>query len=394
MKKFTLLILIVFTITVQGQNKLFSGVSEYYDVNRSSWQNYSGVNYEYDSNNNVISETRFEWTAGKWANSIKSLYTYNVNNKITEILFQNWNGTTNSYENVDKDTYTYISGQPTEIVYYEWISLNWVLKDKTVISYNSNNLPSGALSYLWNGTQYVNDSRYTATYNVYQKLTEDLGEKWINSNWGNDYKSLYTYNSNNKLLTSRSASWDVFNSIWVERDRADYELDANGNRTKTTYSGSYGSKFEYNYDISSLMASFANPFKDKSGIDYFGEDYPYVNKLLGYNEFSYNTLTSSYEQSRRTTFNYSNSITLSADELQMNTSTIIVFPNPTKDFLTIQISSNTEIDKIIVSDISGKTVLQQNQNGSQVNVQNLSKGMYLLQVLSGAKNWQSKFVKE
>jgi hypothetical protein len=85
---------------------------------------------------------------------------------------------------------------------------------------------------------------------------------------------------------------------------------------------------------------------------------------------------------------------LSTDELALATNTITVFPNPTTDFLTIQNSSNTQIDKIIVSDISGKTVLQQNQNASQVNVQNLSKGMYLLQVVSGAKNWQSKFVKE
>ncbi len=386
--------LIVFTITSQGQNKLFSAVSEYYDVNSSSWQNSYGVNYEYDSNNNVISEIGLDWTAGKWANSSKTSYTYNVNNKITELVFQIWNGTTNSYENVNKDAYTYISGKPTEIVYYDWSSPNWVIKDKTVISYNANNLPSAALSSLWDGTQWLNDSRYTTTYNANQKLTEDLGEKWINSNWVNDYKSLYTYNSNNKLVTGRFASWDVFNSRWVEETRTDYELDANGNRTKTTYSGSFGSKLEYNYDTSSLMASFANPFKDKSGIDYFGEDYPYVNKLLGYNEFTYNTQTNSFDQNGRTTFNYSNAITLGTEELELANNTIIVFPNPTTDFLTIQNASNTAIDKIIVSDISGKTVLQQNQNASQVNVQNLSKGMYLLQVVSGDNKWQSKFLKE
>ena len=394
MKKTLLLLLIVFTITIQGQNKLFSGVSEYYDVVSSSWQNYSGVNYEYDSNSNVISETGFEWKAGKWANYSKTSYTYNVNNKITEILYQNWNGTTNSYENVDKDTYTYISGKPSEIVYYEWSSPNWVLKDKTVISYNSNNLPNAAQSFLWDGTQWVNDGRYTVIYNANQKVTEDLGEKWINSNWVNDYKTLYTYNSNSNLVTSRFASWDVFNTIWVEKDRTDYELDANGNRTKTTYSGSFDSKLEYNYDTSSLMASFANPFKDKSGVDYFAEDYPYVNKVLGYNEFSYNIQTSSYEQRGRTTYNYANSITLGTEKNEIVNPTITLFPNPTTDFLTIQNSSNTEIDKIIVSDISGKTVLQQNQNASQVNVQNLSKGMYLLQVFSGDNKWQSKFVKE
>lgn len=71
-----------------------------------------------------------------------------------------------------------------------------------------------------------------------------------------------------------------------------------------------------------------------------------------------------------------------------------IYPNPTKDFLSIQNLSNSEIDKVLVMDISGKIILQQNQITNQVNVQNLAKGMYLLQVFSGDKKWQSKFLKE
>jgi hypothetical protein len=71
-----------------------------------------------------------------------------------------------------------------------------------------------------------------------------------------------------------------------------------------------------------------------------------------------------------------------------------IFPNPTKDFLSIQNLSNVEIDKVIVTDISGKTILQQNQYTTQINVKNLAKGMYLLQVFSGDQKWQSKFLKK
>ena len=394
MKKITLAILIVFTITVQGQSKVFSGISEYYDTMSSSWQNYSGANYEYDSNNNVISEIGFEWYLGAWKNFSKTTYTYNLSNKMTERLDQSWNETTNAYENSTKEAYTYISGRPTEIVYSEWSSPNWVLKDKTVISYNGNNLPSAALSYLWDGSQWVSDGRYTTTYNANQKLTEDLGEKWINSNWANDYKSLYTYNSNNKLVTERFATWDEFNNIWEEIDRTDYELDANGNRTKTTYSGSFDSKLEYNYDTSSLMASFANPFNDKTGVDYFAEDFPYVNKVLGYNEFAYNTQTSSFEQNGRTIYNYSNYITLGTEKLEMANNTIIVFPNPATSILNFQYPDKLTVDKINIIDSTGKMVLQQNQNLNTINVEKLAKGLYIIESYSGNEKFYTKFIKK
>lgn len=394
MKKITLAILIVFTITVQGQSKVFSGISEYYDTMTSSWQNYSGGNYEYDSNNNVISAIGFEWYLGAWKNYSKTTYTYNLSNKMTESIDQRWNETTNSYENSSKEVYTYISGKPTEIAYYEWSSPDWVFKDKTVISYNGNNLPSTAQSYLWDGSQWVNDGRYTTTYNANQKLTEDLGEIWINSNWANDYKTLYTYNSNNKLVTVRYAIWDEFNNIWEETNRTDYELDTNGNRTKTAYSGSFDSKLEYNYDTSSLMASFANPFNDKTGVDYFAEDFPYVNKLLGYNEFSYNTQTSSFEQNGRTIYNYSDYITLGTEKLEMANNAIIVFPNPATSILNFQYPDKITVEKINIIDSTGKMVLQQNQNLNTINVEQLAKGLYIIESYSGKEKFQTKFIKK
>ena len=394
MKKITFLGLIIFSITVQAQNKVFSGISEYYDVNTSSWQNYSGANYEYDSNNNVISAIGLEWDLGIWKNYSKTNYTYNASNKATEEVYQEWNSTTNAFENVSKDSYTYTSGKPTEIVYYEWTNPNWVLKDKTVITYNSNNLPDGALSYIWNGIQWLNDTRYTTTYNSNNKLIEDIGEKWVSSNWVNDYKSIYTYDSNNKLVTSRFAIWDIFNTIWVEMDRIDYTIDANGNRITTTYSGSFDSKLEYSYDTSSLMTNFANPFKDKTGLDYFAEDFPHINKVLGYNEYRYDTQTSSFVINGRSTYNYANSITLGTQSVEVSNFAVTVFPNPAKDFLYIQNSTNSEIEKIIVSDISGRTVLQKDKIEASINVEKLAAGIYILQASSGNQKFQTKFIKE
>lgn len=76
------------------------------------------------------------------------------------------------------------------------------------------------------------------------------------------------------------------------------------------------------------------------------------------------------------------------------TNPVTVFPNPTKDILTLQFSGTTIINKIFITDLTGKTVLQQMLTSNQVNVQNLAKGMYILQAYSGKEKYTTKFAKE
>jgi hypothetical protein len=401
MKKITLLMLIVFTITAHGQNKLLSSISEQYY--NGTWNTSYGANYEYDSNNNLTAETELNWdsNSNSWKTLYKTTYTYNANNKVTEEIHKNWNATTNTLENSEKTINTYSAGKLTESVYYDWQNSNWVNSYKYVVSYNANNLPSIYLSYKWNRSQWVNDERGTFTYNSNNKLTSDIYEDWVGSQWVNSLNSLYTYNSNNKLISDKSADWDEFNTIWTENgSKTEYDWDGTGNKTRETiyYKFSDGSrnqyKDEYTYDTFNLMSNFAHPFKDKTGLDYIFEDVPHINKVQGYNSYSYNQSTSSYTLSSRRTYNYNTALVLGKEKFEIPDSKISVYPNPTKDFLNIQTASNTAFDKVIVTDLSGSTVLQQNQNTTQVNVQNLAKGMYLLQVISGDQKQQTKFLKE
>lgn len=392
--------LFVFTMALQAQNKLLSSITEYYS---GSYSTSNGTNYEYDSNNNLIKESYLNWDNNAWEIKDVTSYTYNASNKVTEEIYKSsWSSPTNTLENSYKSTYTYTGANITEIMYYEWVASNWVIDDKTVITYNGSNLPITILSYEWDGTQWVTYEKGTLTYNANNKLISEVYEDWVGAaQWVNSYKTIYTYNANNKMINNKSAEWDEFNNIWVENgQKTDYEWDATGNKNREIdyYKYSDGSlyqyKQEYTYDTFNLMSSFAHPFKDKTGFDYVFEDVPHINKVQGYNTFSYNQSTSTYNLNGRTTYNYNSSITLGTEQTEIENQKITVFPNPTSDFLNIQNTSNSAIDKVIVTDMSGKTILQQNQNSAPVNVQNLTKGMYLLQVLSGDKKWQTKFLKK
>ncbi len=90
-------------------------------------------------------------------------------------------------------------------------------------------------------------------------------------------------------------------------------------------------------------------------------------------------------------------VKLAPDALGTNTfvaNSLKIFPNPTSSSLIIQVSANLVFDKMIVTDLTGKAVLEQEQSSNQINVEKLSGGMYILQAFVGEETFVSKFVKE
>ena len=71
-----------------------------------------------------------------------------------------------------------------------------------------------------------------------------------------------------------------------------------------------------------------------------------------------------------------------------------VYPNPATSVITIQNPANIVIDKVIITDTAGKTVLKQTNSTNQVNVEHLANGMYILEAFSGKERFTAKFVKE
>jgi hypothetical protein len=76
------------------------------------------------------------------------------------------------------------------------------------------------------------------------------------------------------------------------------------------------------------------------------------------------------------------------------TANFALYPNPTNNLLNFLINNDVSIDKVIITDISGKTVIQHTKNTNQINTENLANGMYFIEAFSGESNFQSKFIKK
>ncbi len=85
---------------------------------------------------------------------------------------------------------------------------------------------------------------------------------------------------------------------------------------------------------------------------------------------------------------------LSNDNFSKNTDDkdLQIAPNPSNKRVQLQMKSI--IDNITVFDSLGKVILIQTQNTSEIDIENLSKGVYFIDVVSENKHFFKKFIKE
>lgn len=72
---------------------------------------------------------------------------------------------------------------------------------------------------------------------------------------------------------------------------------------------------------------------------------------------------------------------------------IRVFPNPSKDFVTIQLPLEFQDGTVTISDLSGRQVYQQPWSGL-MDIRSIPSGFYLVTVASGQRVWTQKWVRE
>lgn len=84
---------------------------------------------------------------------------------------------------------------------------------------------------------------------------------------------------------------------------------------------------------------------------------------------------------------------LSIGQIKKNTK-IIIYPNPVETVLELQVENNVILNKVRIIDLSGKIILTQTFNCTNINVENLIKGMYILEVFSDNEKQVFKIFKQ
>jgi len=164
-----------------------------WDTLSTGWKIYSkGIDYLYDSKNNLTSILWQSWNGTTWVNSYKNLCTYDANNNLTSELDQNWNGS------------------------------GWVNSHKYLSTYNANNYLTNELDQDWNGSVWVNTDQYTYSYNVNNNFTSELSQTWNGTTWVNSTQYTSTYDASNFEKSYSRKNWDSSGAKITDGDSSYY----------------------------------------------------------------------------------------------------------------------------------------------------------------------------
>jgi hypothetical protein len=205
------------------------------------------------------------------------------------------------------------------------------------------------------------------------KLNEIGSIQWKKTFGGTNFDEAYHItqtNDGNYILIGNTSSTN--GDVIANHGMADYwilKLDATGS-------------ILWQKSVGGTLGDFAKEIKQTSDNGYI---------IAGYG----------YSTDGDATQNYGNTdfwiVKLGPETLSNPTSeinTITLFPNPTSNQITLQMSNHLTIDKIKITDLTGKTILEQTNSHNTINIQNLLSGIYFLQAISGANNYTTKFIKE
>lgn len=88
---------------------------------------------------------------------------------------------------------------------------------------------------------------------------------------------------------------------------------------------------------------------------------------------------------------------LNVEDFSVKGATIAIYPNPATDLLSIKIDGSNAINAIQIVDLNGRQILSRtfdNVADAQINVNDLSAGMYLINITSGDQTVTKKFLKQ
>lgn len=184
------------------------------------------ASYTYDGDE--LSEVVYQyWSYGDWVNETKEVYNYNGD--VTTVLYWEWNG--NNWSSDELFTYTR-TDNTIELVMQYMEGGAWQNEGKQIITLNFNERVTEILEQEWEGTSWVNDELTTYNYegDVFPSKTI---QEWNGTAWEDDKLFTYEYDVNGNAKHGESK--EKLGSQWMIAD-GDIEMFF-GDGNKTVYYG-------------------------------------------------------------------------------------------------------------------------------------------------------------
>jgi len=357
-----------------------------WDSLSADWYLHNRTIYTYDENQNTTEEieSAYDIIQG-WYDLQRSLNTYDGQNRLTNVIDQEWDG--NAWINTDQLVYTYdTNGDQVGQLFQNWDGASFVDYFRQVFTYDINHNLLTRISQVWNGVAWNNGTQQVSTYDANNRLTVRLNQSW-NGSWNDVSRSLYTYDANNDLDTLLYQKWS-FNA-WNDDYRNLYDFDAHHNRTLIQEQLAVGigvwedrEKYEYTYDQFDEVTHLINS-------EYTNGTWVPVYQYNIINDQDQNRSSEVFQNwengwvnADSTQYYYTN---LTGVQEIPGVHSMFLFPNPTNDQLNIEFDKSFD-GRISVYSMQGVKIADQrcfSEVASQLDVSSFNPGQYVIVLRSG-----------
>ncbi len=291
----------------------------------------------YDANGNLTVEGTQDWNSStnQWDDSYVSFYTYDGNNNlISDSSYDHDWGQPDV-----KGVFTYdANGNLQSLSYDEWDGSMWVGSYAAQYQYDINNRQVIAIYQNYDNGMWIDYSKdsttYTGSNTIFTTRTYLLWDTMAKQ-WVNNFKEERTFNSNGQPITALLSTWDSNNNKWIVSIETEYSYNANG-------------------DISEAR------------------EYPYIG----------GTKATNFD--RKIIYYYEVYFDVSVKNTDV-TKAISVYPNPATSGINILLNGQTDVHLSLVN-MTGQTVrsihVTDNTQKASINTEGLATGNYILHVKS------------
>lgn len=216
-----------------------------------NWQNFSVLNYEYDFSGNVLEILAEMYLYGDvWVPDAKASFSYE-SGELSEVIYQYWED--GNWMNETKEVYNY-AGDVTTVLYWDWNGSNWS-SDELWTYTHGDGFIEVIIQYMEGGAwQYDEKLYYTLDFE--ENVTEMVYSEWTGTDFENDLRKVYDYQGG-VYVSVVEQEW--FQGSWDEpRYRCDYVYE-DGNATHgechflDTYPTDYELEMAYGYNASAKV---------------------------------------------------------------------------------------------------------------------------------------------
>lgn len=189
-------------------------------------ENEARASYTYDGD--LLSEVVYqEWEDGDWVNETKEVYNYSGD--VSTVLYWDWNGTNWTSD----ELYTYTrNGNTIELLMQYMQGGAWQNEEKQIITLNFDERVTEILDQDWVGTSWVNDELTTYNYEGNVFPTKTIKE-WDGSDWEDHQKFEYTYDDNDNAVSGLCLGFGGYD--WVSHDGDIEMVFGNGEKSFEYY---------------------------------------------------------------------------------------------------------------------------------------------------------------